>query len=53
MEAHDEPSRTNTALTERPLRCGMAAGPLYIVVGFGQILLREGFDMRRHPLRRR
>ena len=37
-------------LTEKLLRCGMAAGPIYVVVGLSQALLREGFDMRRHAL---
>lgn len=32
------------------LRAGAFAGPLYIVVGIGQILTRDGFDMRRHAL---
>lgn len=32
------------------LASGAAAGPLYIAVGLGQILLRDGFDMRRHAL---
>lgn len=36
--------------TVRLLRAGATAGPLYIMVGLGQILLRDGFDMRRHAL---
>jgi hypothetical protein len=32
------------------LACGAAAGPLYLLVGFGQALTREGFDVRRHAL---
>jgi hypothetical protein len=32
------------------LRAGAAAGPLYIAVGAAQVLTRDGFDMRRHPL---
>ena len=32
------------------LRAGMLAGPLYIAVGLGQALSREGFDMRRHAI---
>ena len=50
MQSHDKPSTMDAALTETLLRCGIAAGPLYILVGLGQILTREGFDMRRHPL---
>jgi hypothetical protein len=37
-------------LTRLLLACGIIAGPLYILVGGAQILLREGFDMTRHPL---
>jgi hypothetical protein len=29
---------------------GILAGPFYILVGLGQILTREGFDITRHPL---
>lgn len=29
---------------------GMAVGPLYLSVGLAQALLREGFDLGRHPL---
>lgn len=36
--------------TRRLLFCGMIAGPIYIVVGLVQILLRPGFDVTRHPL---
>jgi hypothetical protein len=36
--------------TRTLLLCGAIAGPLYVVVGFGQALLREGFDLRRHAL---
>ncbi len=32
------------------LACGAAAGPLYLSLGIGQLLLRDGFDMRRHAL---
>ena len=37
-------------LIENLLRCGIAAGPIYVVVGLAQALSREGFDMRRHAL---
>ncbi len=30
--------------------CGAAAGPLYVIVGLGQVLTREGFDVRVHAL---
>lgn len=29
---------------------GVVAGPLFVVVGLVQVLTREGFDLRRHPL---
>ena len=32
------------------LRAGAAAGPLYIAIGATQVLARDGFDVRRHPL---
>jgi hypothetical protein len=32
------------------LACGVAAGPLYVVVGLVQAVTREGFDVRRHAL---
>jgi hypothetical protein len=32
------------------LACGMAAGPLYIVVGLLQIAIRPGFDPARHAI---
>lgn len=35
----------------RPLlRWGVVAGPFYLAVGLGQALLRDGFDLTRHPL---
>jgi hypothetical membrane protein len=32
------------------LRWGIVAGPFYLAVGLAQALLREGFDLARHPL---
>jgi hypothetical membrane protein len=32
------------------LRCAEAAGPVYIIVGTLEALLRDGFDIRRHAL---
>jgi Protein of unknown function (DUF998) len=32
------------------LVCGLLAGPLFVSVAVGQALLRDGFDLRRHPL---
>lgn len=38
------------AMTRALLVCGVIAGPLYIVVGAIQILIRPGFDMRVNAL---
>src|SRR5262245_13279505 len=43
-------STTATKLTRALLACGVAAGPLYTVVGLIQIFIRPGFDIRRHAL---
>lgn len=32
------------------LICGVAAGPLYMIVGLLQVLIRPGFDITRHDL---
>jgi hypothetical protein len=32
------------------LRCGVIAGPLFIVLAFAQALMRSGFDFADHPL---
>lgn len=32
------------------LGCGVAAGPLFTAVALVQVLTRDGFDLRRHPL---
>jgi hypothetical membrane protein len=32
------------------LKCGIAAGPIYLIVGTLEVLLRPGFDIRRHAL---
>lgn len=39
-----------TKLTRAMLVCGVAAGPLYIIVGLIQILIRPGFNPMRHDL---
>jgi hypothetical protein len=36
--------------TKLLLTGGVLAGPIYIIVGIAQILIREGFDINRHPL---
>lgn len=38
------------AVTRAWLSCGMLVGPLYLVVGVVQGLLRPGFSFARHPL---
>ena len=37
-------------LTQALLACGLVAGPLYILVGVIEMLVRPGFDLRRHSL---
>ncbi len=32
------------------LACGLVAGPLYLIVGIVQVLIRPGFDITRHDL---
>lgn len=43
-------SGVHSAETRRLLLAGVAAGPLYVLVGVLQVLLRPGFDIRRHAL---
>jgi hypothetical protein len=43
-------SETITKVTRALLACGVVAGPLYVVVGLIQMLIRDGFDIRRHAL---
>ncbi len=38
------------ATTRRLLACGVAAGPLYLVVGFAQAFTRKGFDPAHNDL---
>jgi len=40
----------DAAVTRSLLRCGVVAGSFYLAVGLAQALLREGFDLARHPL---
>jgi hypothetical membrane protein len=40
---------TALGTTRTLLTCGIAAGPLYIVVVVLQMLTRDGFDISRHP----
>jgi uncharacterized protein DUF998 len=55
MEGHGMASNRagagrETAGTWSRLRWGVVAGPFYLTVGLAQALLREGFDLARHPL---
>jgi hypothetical protein len=50
------PAATSTDLARTPARsartlliAGTLAGPLFAVLATGQVLLRDGFDLRRHP----
>jgi hypothetical protein len=36
--------------TRNLLRCGVAAGPVFVGVTALHVLTREGFDLRRHPI---
>ena len=42
--------RTPVRSTRTLLIAGALAGPLFAVLATGQVLLRDGFDLRRHPL---
>ncbi|MBM7785764.1 DUF998 domain-containing protein [Tenggerimyces flavus] len=42
--------RARVGTTAGMLACGVAAGPIYVVVGLVQLLIRDGFDISRHPL---
>ena len=42
-------SQTETA-TRAMLACGLVAGPLFVATAIVQILTRDDFDLRRHPL---
>ena len=44
------PHGTAIRRTRALLACGVAAGPLFTIVAGTQVLTRDGFDLRRHPL---
>lgn len=47
----DQPSGGSpTTQTKRLLLCGIVAGPLFIAVSLIQALIRDGFDLSRHPI---
>ena len=45
-----QPLNRSAALTHSLLGCGVVVGPLYLLVGVAQGLLRSGFSFARHPL---
>jgi hypothetical protein len=49
-EARSVPRRASMAVTRMLLYCGVVAGPVSIIVALLQMLTRDGFDLRRHPL---
>jgi hypothetical membrane protein len=42
-------NRTDAA-TRAMLACGVIAGPAFVAIATAQILTRDGFDLRRHPV---
>jgi len=49
MTTLETSSRTDTA-TRALLTSGVIAGPLFVAIATVQILTRDGFDLRRHPI---
>ncbi len=47
---NDRTVASHGELTRKLLRCGVVAGPIYLIVGLTQALTREGFDLSRHAL---
>jgi len=50
MESNHPDVGRGASVTRVLLGCGAVAGPFYLAVGLMQALLRDGFDLRRHPL---
>lgn len=50
MDSNQSEVGHGAAATRSLLRWGVLAGPFYLVVGLLQALLRDGFDLARHPL---
>lgn len=50
MDSNESEVGRGAAATRSLLCWGMLAGPFYLVVGLLQALLRDGFDLARHPL---
>jgi hypothetical membrane protein len=49
MTTIETQSRTDIA-ARTMLTCGVIAGPLFVAIAIVQILTRDGFDLRRHPI---
>ena len=50
MESNVSEVGRGAAVTRSLLGCGVLAGPFYLAVSLIQALLRDGFDLARHPL---
>ncbi len=50
VRAYNAPSESTRKMTRALLACGVVAGPLFVVVALVQVLVRAGFDIRRHPV---
>jgi hypothetical protein len=50
MERHRSYAGRGAAAAPKLLRWGVVAGPFYLAVGLVQALVRDGFDLARHPL---
>jgi hypothetical protein len=50
MESDERAAGRGAAVTRSLLRWGVAAGPFYLAVSLIQAVLRDGFDLARHPL---
>jgi hypothetical membrane protein len=48
--AHTAPTQPAVAATNLLLTCGIVAGPVFVAVAGAQVLLRPGFDLRRHAI---
>jgi hypothetical protein len=50
VEGDESGFRSDPSANRLLLYCGVLAGPIYLVAGIAQGLLRDGFDFARHPL---
>ncbi len=49
-QAHEPGFDRGAAVTRSLLGYGVLVGPFYLAVGLIQAALRQGFDIKRHPL---